>query len=101
MREIKQIDERFDEILIKEIPLKISEAFLDLELELKKTFYPCKSSNEKEIKMVKKKANQMKTELNAFIDSQVERITFQSNTQLNSDFPSLEGLEETQSQWKK
>ena len=68
-------DERFDEIIIKEIPLKITEAFLDLERNLQVTKYETSKLSNVEVELIKTKANQMKKKIDSFIDSQVIRIT--------------------------
>ena len=78
-------DERFDEILIKEINLKITEAFSELEYELRETPYGLKKDiGEKGKIMLERKANQMRFEINNLIDSQVKRIIDLSNTQLDN-----------------
>ena len=77
VRKIGRADKRFDEIVNKEIKSKIAEAFLDLEGNIRIS----DSGTEKEIpevcmELIKKKGESMKAELNHFIDSQIERITY-------------------------
>lgn len=64
----------------KEIKTKIAEAFLDLEGNIrifdKGTL---KRVPEECMRVIEKKGESMKTELNAFIDSQIKRIKFESN----------------------
>lgn len=74
MKTIKEpIDTKFNEIMLKDIKLKIAEAFLDLEMKMR----ICKFENRispMEKRIIEKKANQLKEEINTFIDSQLERI---------------------------
>lgn len=80
------IDRRFNEILLRDIRGNISEAFLDLEtnVRINKITGKIESNDFVEI-LVKEKANQMKTELNAFIDSQVDRIIGLLNMQASNE----------------
>ena len=92
---MKRGDERFDEIMVKEVKLKIAEAFLELEAYLRET--PCgmkETVGEKSCGLVKEKANQMKMEINNFIDSQVNRIIDQSKHYTKIDSQVVEELEE-------
>ena len=98
---MKRVDQRFDEILIKEVPLKVTEAFLDLEMKIRVSEHMTVAMTGEVEEIIKKKANQMKIELNNFIDSQVERIISRSNIQVNSDFLNPEGLGVKQNQRKK
>ena len=87
---MKALDKRFDEITIKEIPLKITEAFLELETEIRITPLGVMCPNEEDIVLIKEKANQMKLSINNFIDSQLKRIidaseNLSSNECLNSE----------------
>lgn len=78
--ETNRVDKRFDEIVNKEIKTKIAEAFLDLEGNIrifdKGTL---KRVPEECMGEIEKKGESMKNELNAFIDSQIKRIKFESN----------------------
>ena len=75
MRKTDRVDKHFDEIVNKKIKTKIAEAFLDLEGNIKiserKTL---KEIPEECMKLIEKKGESMKTELNMFIDSQIRRI---------------------------
>lgn len=66
------VDEEFNEIMLKDMRLAISRAFIILEANMKKLMK--KPLDEKQIHLIDNKANQMKAEMSAFIDSQVERI---------------------------
>lgn len=74
MKTIKEpIDTKFNEIMLKDIKLKIAEAFLHLEMQMRiRKFKNMISPMEKRI--IEEKANQLKKEINIFIDSQLERI---------------------------
>lgn len=72
---MSRCDKRFDELMLKDIKLHISEAFIDLEEKLRVYEFKTKDINHYDKNIVKEKANQMKVEINTFIDSQVERIT--------------------------
>lgn len=78
-------DERFNEIIIKEIPLKIAEAFLDLEKNVRVIKYETSKLSNVEVEVIKRKANQMKEEINTFIDSQINRITNGSISQVHNE----------------
>lgn len=93
------VDKRFDEIVIKEINLKIAEAFLELETNVRMNKFGIrKSADKKGCEFVKIKANQMKTEINAFIDSQVKRIIGLSECQEDIGHQSFVEQVEKQSQ---
>lgn len=66
-------DKEFNSILLRDIKLDISKAFILLEANMRE-FPPLKNNNEMKSLLVKKKANQMKAEINDFIDAQVEMI---------------------------
>lgn len=66
------VDEEFNEIMLKDMRLVISKAFIILEANMKKLMK--KPLDEKQINLIENKANQMKKETSTFIDSQVERI---------------------------
>lgn len=68
-------DKRFDEIVLKDIKVKIAEAFLDLEACIRVREYTTTPIGDYDEALIKRKANQMKTELTTFIDSQAIRIT--------------------------
>lgn len=73
---IKKIDEQFNNILLTDIKIKISEAFIRLEAELRDYSMNTAKYIESEIaiEVINKKASQMKEEVLTFIDSQAERI---------------------------
>lgn len=72
---ITKADERFDKIVLHEIRSNIAEAFLDLETNLRmETINRSVKDNPLAKELIHEKANQMKTEINDFIDSQVSRI---------------------------
>lgn len=80
MRGTNRIDKHFDEIVNKEIKTKIAEAFLDLEGNIRISGKRTLKAIPKEcMELIEKKGESMKTELNAFIDSQIKRIKFESN----------------------
>lgn len=66
------VDEEFNEIMLKDMRLVISKAFVILEANMKKLTK--KPLDEKQINLIENKANQIKKEMSTFIDSQVERI---------------------------
>lgn len=77
---MNRVDKRFDEIVHKEIKSKIAEAFLDLEGNIRISGKGTLKEIPKEyMKIVEKKSESMKTELNMFIDSQIKRIKAESN----------------------
>ena len=86
----KRVDKRFDEIVMYDLKLKIAEAFLDLEKELRVLDYRIRNIEKVEHEEIRKKANQMKEELISFIDSQVDRIIGASNIQVHSENPEIE-----------
>ena len=90
-----RVDKRFDEIMLNEAKQKIAEAFLELESGIRILEFKTMEKIEEKIlrDLVKNKANQMKRELNQFIDSQVERIINEKVIQVHSYFQCLEGLE--------
>ena len=72
---VKRVDERFEEILLRDIKTHISEAFLDLEANMRIGEHgTTRYLNKEEVSVVETKANQMKTEINEFIDSQLKRV---------------------------
>lgn len=85
-------DQKFDEIMLKEAKLKIAEAFLDLESQIRISELGTlgKIGENSLSEIVKEKANQMKQELNQFIDSQVDRIIGFSDIQEHSANPANE-----------
>lgn len=77
---MNRVDKRFDEIVHKEIKSKIAEAFLDLEGNIRISDKGTLKEIPKEcMKIIEKKSESMKTELNMFIDSQIKRIKAESN----------------------
>ena len=91
-----RVDKKFDEIMLKETKLKIAEAFLDLESQIRISELGTlgKIGENSLSEIVKEKANQMKQELNQFIDSQVDRIIGFSDIQEYSTFSYLFVTEE-------
>ncbi|MBQ8559085.1 MAG: hypothetical protein IJ439_03770 [Tyzzerella sp.] len=77
MRRLKTIEEfvdtKFDEIMLKDTKLKIAEAFLHLEMQMR-IRKPKNRISPMEKRIIEEKANQLKKEINIFIDSQLERI---------------------------
>mgnify|MGYP001137389461 CR=1 FL=1 len=66
-------DKEFNSILLRDIKMDISKAFILLEANMRE-FPQLKNNNEMKSLLVKKKANQMKAEINNFIDFQVDMI---------------------------
>ena len=66
-----RVDKKFDEIMLFDIRLKIAEAFLAMESNMRIEEMGTEQLGEKCIAHIKQKANQMKEEINSFIDSQV------------------------------
>ena len=65
------VDRKFDHLMLCDIKVKIAEAFIDLESNIR----PVSNIDGTDFKeLVEKKTEQMKKELNTFIDSQAERI---------------------------
>lgn len=73
-RERMRADRIFDEIMLREIKLKITEAFLSIEISMRIDEFQTSQLNVKDVEYIEKKANQMKEEINSFIDSQVKRL---------------------------
>ena len=67
-------DDRFDEIMLFDIKLKIAEAFLSIERDMRIDEFQTGRLETMHIMHIEKKANQMKEEINSFIDSQVRRL---------------------------
>ncbi len=67
------VDKEFDSIVLRDIKLDISKAFILLEANMME-FLPLKNNDEKQSLLVGEKANQMKNEINHFIDVQVKMI---------------------------
>ena len=86
----ERVDKHFDEITMHDLKSKIADAFLDFESKLRVSDYGIHSIGNAECEAVRKKANQMKQEVNKFIDSQVERIICESAIQSHSDFQDSE-----------
>ena len=81
----ERADQRFDEIVMFDLKCTIAEAFLNLESKLRVSNYDVRCIKEVEHEAIRKKANQMKLELNRFIDSQAERIISESKSQLQNE----------------
>ena len=65
------VDRKFDRLMLYDIKVKIAEAFIDLESNIR----PVSDIAGTDFKeLVEKKTEQMKKELETFIDSQAERI---------------------------
>ncbi|MBQ6994992.1 MAG: hypothetical protein IJN64_10970 [Lachnospiraceae bacterium] len=71
----KKTDEEFNLIVLTDVRIKISEAFIRLEAELRNNRLSDPLMEQDVLKnIVDVKASQMKREINFFIDSQVDRI---------------------------
>lgn len=77
------VDREFDDVVRRDIKIMISTAFIILEANMRKIRCDVGLS-ELSISLIKKKASQMKLELNNFIDSQVNRIIDDSKVQEQS-----------------
>lgn len=88
-------DKEFDSIVLRDIKLDISKAFILLEANMME-FLPLKNNDEKRSLLARKKANQMKNEINHFIDAQVKMITDGSRFPIKTGCPNLESQGETQ-----
>ena len=86
MKTTMRVDNRFDEIMLFDIKLKIAEAFLSMESNMRIGRVGMGQLGELHIMCIEKKANQMKEEINSFIDSQVKRL--QMSEQLGSEMSS-------------
>lgn len=69
----KYVDQEFNEIILKNIKLEISKAFILLEANLKKC--PMNDLDEDQKRLIKSLASDMELEIMFFINSQVERLT--------------------------
>ena len=81
-----RVDKKFDEIMLFDIKLKIAEAFLSMESNMRIDEMGTGQLEEKCIVHIKQKANQMKEEINSFIDSQVRQL--QMGEQFGSEMSS-------------
>jgi len=81
-----RVDKKFDEIILFDIKLKIAEAFLAMESNMRIDETGTGQLGEKCIAHIKQKANQMKEEINSFIDSQVRIL--QMDEQFGSEMSS-------------
>lgn len=70
------MDEEFNDLMLKDIRIEISKAFILLEANIRKLTK--RRIDAKQITSIQNKAEQMKKEINSFIDSQVERILKES-----------------------
>lgn len=70
----QNISQRFDEIMHKDIKLKISEAFLELETSMRVNDMCTRPLTKNSVKYIGKKADQLKEELAQYIDAQMVRI---------------------------
>lgn len=68
-----KVDEEFNSIVLRDIKLDISKAFISIEANLRSLQFPG-SITEHQMLLIKEKALQMKNELNDFIDAQVNSI---------------------------
>ena len=76
-----RLDEQFDSMMVCDLKVKIAEAFLELEKNIRVCEWGTQKLDAQDIRLVKEKANQMKGELTNFIDSQVYRLINESKVQ--------------------
>ena len=82
-------DKEFNSIMLRDIKLDISNAFILMEANMREILF-CKHIDEKQALIIKKKAEQMKEEINTFINAQVEMTVKRTGLPIETDSPNFE-----------
>lgn len=88
-----RVDREFDKTMLITMKKIVTEAFLELEGNIRINYRETRKMGELEISLINRKANQMKEEISNFIDSQVQRIIGESSAHSQFEYQETELLE--------